>query len=285
MSKLQSRAKMLFYLGLALAVSWTLYIIFKSPITAAIQGGSSSERMDEAGELEQSGPNMLPSFAGMIQVYDLPAKYLPKMENHHHSGRLVIVGDVHGMLHELIRLLDKVHFDKDTDHLILAGDLISKGPDSTGVVDLAMSLGATAVRGNHEDRIIMANAAMSVEKSLVDLPDAREEMQNEDDSIPEESSSHRNDKDCALAKLLGKKRIQWLEQCPIILRVGKLGSMGEVVVVHAGLAPAVKLEQQDPYMAMNMRTISGDGVPSDKRLGVGWIKVCQPSPSLPANVF
>lgn len=270
MSNPQSRAKMLLYLGLTVVIAWTLYTLFKSPITAAIQG----VQRNENGELEESGPNMQSSLTGIIQVDDLPTKYLPKKEKHRHSSRLVVVGDVHGMLHELVDLLDKVHFEKDTDHLILAGDLISKGPDSAGVVDLAMSLGATAVRGNHEDRIIKASAAMAREKALVEFSDPSGEMQNDDDQLVEESSSHKNKKDRALAKLLGKKRMQWLEQCPIILRVGKLGSMGEVVVVHAGLAPAVKLERQDPYMAMNMRTISEDGVPSAEHLGVGWIKVC-----------
>ena len=73
---------------------------------------------------------------------------------------------------------------------------------------------------------------------------------------------------------MGKKRIKWLKECPVILRVGKLGNMGEVVVVHAGLAPGVKLEKQDPLMVMNMRTIGDNGVPSDARDGTGWMKVC-----------
>jgi hypothetical protein len=73
-------------------------------------------------------------------------------------------------------------------------------------------------------------------------------------------------------RALGKKRIKWLKKCPVILRVGKLGSLGEVVVVHAGLAPNVKLEKQDPFMVMNMRTIK-DGVPSEDSGGVGWMKV------------
>lgn len=254
----------------------------KSPLTAAMQGGSSREGVDETNNSEQPGPNV---YSGIPLVLDLPAKYLPKNEEHHHSGRLIIVGDVHGMRHELEDLLDKVRFDKDNDHLILAGDLIAKGPDSTGVIDLAMSLGATAVRGNHEDRIIMANAAMTAEKTSVDLPDQSRKIRKEDYNILEERSRPREVKDRALAKLLGKERIQWLEQCPIILRVGKLGSMGEVVVVHAGLAPAMELEQQDPYMAMNMRTTSEDGVPSETRLGVGWTQVCQPPTSLLVNLF
>ena len=68
--------------------------------------------------------------------------------------------------------------------------------------------------------------------------------------------SYGNYKDRALVEALGEKRIKWLKECPVILRVGKLGNMGEVVVVHAGLAPGVKLEKQDPLMVMNMGTLA-----------------------------
>ena len=98
------------------------------------------------------GTNARPDFTDMIKVQDLPEKFVPEIGRHRSPGRLVIVGDVHGMLKELVMLLDKVQFDKKHDHLIFAGDMISKGPDSRGVVDLAMKLGATGVRGNHEDR-------------------------------------------------------------------------------------------------------------------------------------
>jgi hypothetical protein len=49
--------------------------------------------------------------------------------------------------------------------------------------------------------------------------------------------------------------------------------LGEVVVVHAGLTTGVSLRKQDPVSVMNMRTIK-HGVPSDKREGTVWTKVC-----------
>ena len=104
----------------------------------------------------------------IIQLVDLPANYLPATGKHRHSGRLMIVGDVHGMKDALMDLLDKVKFDAKHDHLILAGDMISKGPDSPGVVDLAIKLGATGVRGNHEDRILVAHKKMATEHVLVE---------------------------------------------------------------------------------------------------------------------
>lgn len=71
--------------------------------------------------------------------------------------RTVIIGDVHGMLDALCVLLDRLQM-APSEHLVLAGDLVDKGPDPAGVVHLLASLKATApyeitlVDGNHEDR-------------------------------------------------------------------------------------------------------------------------------------
>jgi len=150
--------------------------------------------------------------------------------------------------------------------------MISKGPDSAGVVDLAMKLGATGIRGNHEDRILLAHKKKVAEQVLVDSTGPNEGREKSQDALDEEGLSRQEIKDRALLKVLREKRIKWLKECPVILRVGKLGDMGEVIVVHAGLAPGVKLEKQDPFMVMNMRTIN-DGVPSADGEGLLWIKV------------
>jgi hypothetical protein len=217
------------------------------------------------------GLNARPAFTEMIQLMDLPANFLPETGKHRHSGRLVIVGDVHGMKAELKALLAKVDFDEKHDHLILAGDMISKGPDSPGVMDLAMKLGATGVRGNHEDRIILTYDDMVADHISMDAPGPSEDRDKSQDALEEVSFSRGDYKDRALVRALGHKRIKWLKKCPVILRVGGLGSLGEVVVVHAGLAPNVELKKQDPFMVMNMRTIK-DGVPSEDHDGTGWMK-------------
>ncbi|CAK7568095.1 MAG: hypothetical protein SEPTF4163_006077 [Sporothrix epigloea] len=70
--------------------------------------------------------------------------------------RFVFVGDVHGQRKSLDELLDKIGFKIGIDHLVFVGNLINKGPDSAGVVQLAMDAGASAVRGSHEDRVLSA---------------------------------------------------------------------------------------------------------------------------------
>ncbi|OBR08418.1 Calcineurin-like phosphoesterase [Colletotrichum higginsianum IMI 349063] len=101
-----------------------------------------------------------PAFTDLsVQIATLPEQHLPSRANPGH--RLVIVGDVHGMRASLDKLLEELRFDTSRgDHLVLAGDMINKGPDSRGVIDLAMRLGASAVRGNHEDRVLLAHRSM-----------------------------------------------------------------------------------------------------------------------------
>jgi len=149
---------------------------------------------------------------------------------------------------------------------ILAGDMISKGPDSVGVIDLVMELGATGVRGNHEHRIIQEYTNMLA--SDIAITEDGEDFGN---NLEEPTLEVQNWKDKKLVKALGKKRIRWLKNCPVILRVGELGHMGKVIVVHAGLEPGIELEKQDPNMVMNMRTIGKHG-PSHEYDGRGWMK-------------
>ena len=169
-------------------------------------------------------------------------------------------------------LLKKVSFRSATDHLILTGDMIDKGPDSPGAVDLARELSASCVRGNHEDRMLLALNDMHAHHAS--LPGPQEDPGRTTDTLDEESFSHGDYKARALARKFTDKQVRWLQQCPVILRVGEMEGMGEVVVVHAGLVPGVPLERQDPFQAMNMRTIDLDTrLPSDGREGTPWEEV------------
>ena len=52
-------------------------------------------------------------------------------------GRTYAISDVHGMGHLLDRMLEKIAFS-EADRLYILGDLIDRGPDPAGVLDLAM---------------------------------------------------------------------------------------------------------------------------------------------------
>ncbi|TAQ83335.1 hypothetical protein B7494_g8342 [Chlorociboria aeruginascens] len=267
----KSRGRVVIYLIILLAVLWTAYMVV-IPASTIIRIFK-DDKMEVPIEPDSGyGLDAQHTFKDIIKVSDLPSNLIPQTGKHRKPGRLVVVGDVHGMKNSLVELLKKIKFEEKHDHLIMAGDMISKGPDSAGVVDLAMKMGATGVRGNHEDRIILAYANMLAEHVNVNTPGPYEDTERKQDAFEKENLSGGDYKDRSLAKALGKERIKWLQSCPVILRVGQLGDMGEVVVVHAGLTPGVKLEQQDPTLVMNMRTIGKDGIPSDTREGTVWTK-------------
>lgn len=87
-------------------------------------------------------------------------KTLPANE----TGRDIVVGDLHGSLDLLQRLLDHLHFDTTRDRLISVGDLVDRGPDSLGCLELLYEPWFHAVMGNHEKMMLDAfdDAAESI---------------------------------------------------------------------------------------------------------------------------
>ncbi|EQB45961.1 calcineurin-like phosphoesterase [Colletotrichum gloeosporioides Cg-14] len=215
------------------------------------------------------GETARPGFTDLsVHITTLPDRHVPSRANP--GRRLVIVGDVHGMRASLDALLADLAFDTARgDHLVLAGDMVNKGPDSRGVVDLAMRLGASAVRGNHEDRVLLAHRNMKkthvadedAHGNPVDGPAASNEDENSDDNNDNDTDDdlelpvfpHGDSAERATAKSLSKKHIDWLSTLPVILDAGTIESLGNLVVVHAGLVPGLALKSQDPWAVMNMR--------------------------------
>ncbi|MBD3276624.1 MAG: hypothetical protein GF372_15015, partial [Candidatus Marinimicrobia bacterium] len=65
------------------------------------------------------------------------------------NSKTYVIGDVHGCLPELNQLLNLLDYS-ESDHIIFVGDLINKGPDSRGVLELVDSIGAEVIKGNKE---------------------------------------------------------------------------------------------------------------------------------------
>ena len=145
-----------------------------------------------------------------------------------------MVGDVHGCRKELGQLLERVAF-RTGDRLVLVGDLLARGPDSLGVLDIVRRTGALFVLGNHEAKLLAwkrDGAALGPE--------------------------HR-----AVANVL--RPIDWvlLESAPVVIDLPD----HDLRVVHAGLVPRRPLERQDPRVLVRMRTIDGRGRPHSTRDG------------------
>jgi serine/threonine protein phosphatase 1 len=67
---------------------------------------------------------------------------------------IYVVGDVHGCLRELETLVERLD-PAAGDLLVFVGDLVRKGPDSKGVVDLVRSSpNMVTVRGNNEEKLL-----------------------------------------------------------------------------------------------------------------------------------
>jgi len=69
------------------------------------------------------------------------------------------VGDIHGCLDKVLRLLDVMNYDPAADRLLFLGDYIDRGPDSKGVIDLMLRLwrenpANVFLMGNHEDNFL-----------------------------------------------------------------------------------------------------------------------------------
>jgi diadenosine tetraphosphatase ApaH/serine/threonine PP2A family protein phosphatase len=69
--------------------------------------------------------------------------------------KIFIVGDIHGCLDMLKRLMDQIEWRPDIDRLVFLGDYIDRGDDPKGVVDFILELlkSSTLIEcliGNHE---------------------------------------------------------------------------------------------------------------------------------------
>jgi len=143
--------------------------------------------------------------------------------------RTIIVGDVHGCRRELEQLLDRIRFSSG-DRLIFVGDLIARGPDSLGVLDVARRTGALIVRGNHEQKLL--------------------DWYEDDDT-----ALGRTHMEVARAM----RDVDWtlLETSPLWIDLPEHGAR----VVHAGVLPGVPIEDQDPSTLMRIRTVGKKKIP------------------------
>ena len=157
--------------------------------------------------------------------------------------RTIIVGDVHGCVDELQALLRQCGVVRG-DRVALAGDLVAKGPDSRGVVQLVREIGALAVLGNHDD-------------FCIDVWRRRHQA---------EARHPRR----WLLDTLDESDWAFLESLPLFLRLGAEGEGGpEVAVVHAGAVPGIPLEEQERDNLLSLRSLVGGSAPS-RRLLMRW---------------
>lgn len=69
------------------------------------------------------------------------------------TKRLAILADIHGNLPALEAVLDDIA-GQGVDEVVLAGDLVGRGPQGSAVSSRVRELGLESVRGNHEDYLL-----------------------------------------------------------------------------------------------------------------------------------
>lgn len=164
------------------------------------------------------------------------------------SGRVIVVGDVHGCLDELDALLAQIEFRPNDDQLVLVGDLVGKGPKPLEVIARIMELKASMVLGNHDWTVLRWADAIAA-----DGPDARP-------PFSKSPSEHQE-----LARTMPAAMLAHLRAAPHLLDIPQHNAL----VVHAGLDPEVDLGKQNAFDVMHMRTIT-HGTPTEKHKGTPW---------------
>lgn len=166
--------------------------------------------------------------------------------------RSLIIGDVHGCVGELERLLDSLERTAD-DRVFFVGDLIARGPDTTGVLALCRRIGARSVRGNHEGRLLAARRAQQNGK--------RRRL---------------SDVHFPLLRRLSDADWEYLEAMPLWIDLPE----HDLRIVHAGVLPGRPFEQQDEWTLTHVRSLDAEGRPSDKSNLEPWAAAYRTGPHI-----
>ena len=142
--------------------------------------------------------------------------------------RIVVIGDIHGCLEEFDELLRTLDLSGN-DRVILAGDLVDRGPDSAGVVRRARELNLECVLGNHDHKHVRWDGW----EKKVAAGQAKSNPMKFDD------------KKKATYSAMSEEDLAWLAALPRIIRID-----GARAVVHGGLVPNRSLDRQPKEVTM-----------------------------------
>ncbi|TRW95555.1 symmetrical bis(5'-nucleosyl)-tetraphosphatase [Candidatus Methylobacter oryzae] len=139
------------------------------------------------------------------------------------------IGDIQGCFDELLRLLDTVSFNAQSDQLWFAGDLVNRGPKSLETLRFVKSLGDSAVTvlGNHDLHLLAASCVPKIA----------------------------NKKDSLLPILEAPDRdelIHWLRHRPLF------HSNDDFCLLHAGLPPQWDLKKTQKMASLVEQVLRSD---------------------------
>jgi serine/threonine protein phosphatase 1 len=144
--------------------------------------------------------------------------------------KIFIVGDIHGCLGMLQRLMEKIPWRPDADRLIFLGDYVDRGEDSRGVIEYVLEIAGTGKRvdclmGNHE-------------RILLDFIEGRDVSTFFLNGGTSTLKSYRVSQQGYENSLIPDGHIDFLRSLKPWIE------LDEYYVVHAGLRPGVEVENQ-----------------------------------------
>ncbi len=149
------------------------------------------------------------------------------------NGRLIVIGDIHGCAAELAELLAELA-PKHDDRVVLLGDLVNRGPDSRGVIELARAHRAVALLGNHELRLLKYRRTGDRKYIKEQDLDTYDRLQTAD--------------------------WDFLEAMPLTFEEPEL----DVVCVHGGFLPDKPWRKQPAEVVTRIQVVDRDGEPAKR---------------------
>ncbi len=166
--------------------------------------------------------------------------------------RIFVVSDLHGQFVMLQLLLDKIHFSEN-DELYILGDIMDRGPNSIGIYYFVKVMdNIHLIKGNHE---MMMYDSMKAALKYNDLDSERSNpyrlwKQNGGNKTVESIREYLQ-KDCSRysdyfdnKQTFIKELLEFIESLPHYIELDMNDK--HYVLVHAGVDPEVRLEDNDP---------------------------------------
>jgi serine/threonine protein phosphatase 1 len=161
--------------------------------------------------------------------------------------RIYAIGDIHGRLDLLDRLLQMIDADDAergdvSTELIFLGDLVDRGPESRGVVERLMSItGKRPVRflmGNHEEVLLRAAGGDVAALRFLVRIGGKETLLSYGIAEEEYRTLDYEQLSALLVERMPQDHVEFLRGFESWIEIG------DYLFVHAGVRPGVALEQQ-----------------------------------------
>ncbi len=182
-------------------------------------------------------------------LLNLMSRTPPRAERVPDGLRVYAVGDIHGRLDLLEALLANIASDDKArggcleTHYIFLGDLIDRGPDSSGVVARLMAFtterpNVRFLMGNHEQVFLRAMSGDQRALRFLIRIGGRQTLQSYGISEEEYRTLDFDELAARAAELVPPEHLAFLS------RFENWIELGDYLFVHAGLKPGVPLEEQ-----------------------------------------